>query len=141
MSSGLTLTKLVPVSVPDPLPLPASTSPTVFPDSEVEPQIAVDPRPGHTTHAVAIWQQDRFRSEKVQQGLQDLEIDPQLKVDSSAAAPALPTPAYSARGSRATSSSPACKRCISWAKSTGGARSGVRHRPCQRFSGTALTSF
>jgi hypothetical protein len=58
--SGVTLTALSQVSDPNPLPLPASTSPTVFPDSEVEPQIAVDPT--NLAHAVAIWQQDRFRS-------------------------------------------------------------------------------
>jgi hypothetical protein len=34
----------------------------VYPNSEVEPQIAVDPRPGMSGHAVAIWQQDRFHS-------------------------------------------------------------------------------
>ena len=48
------------VSDPNPLPPPASSSPTVFPDSEVEPQIAVNP--ANTSEAVAIWQQDRFRS-------------------------------------------------------------------------------
>jgi hypothetical protein len=57
--SGVTLTTLVPVSDSSPLP-PAASSPTVFVDSEVEPQIAVDPNV--PAHAVAIWQQDRFRS-------------------------------------------------------------------------------
>jgi BNR repeat-like domain len=57
--SGLTLTPLVQVSDPSPLP-PPPPSPTVFANSEVEPQIAVDPT--NTAHAVAIWQQDRFRS-------------------------------------------------------------------------------
>jgi hypothetical protein len=55
------LTNLVPVSGDSPLPPPPS-SPTVFYNSEVEPQIAVDPRPGMAGHAVAIWQQDRYRS-------------------------------------------------------------------------------
>jgi len=59
-SSTLGLTTLVQVSEPSPLPPPASTSPTVFTDSEAEPQIAVDPT--NPAHAVAIWQQDRFRS-------------------------------------------------------------------------------
>jgi hypothetical protein len=59
LSSGLTLTPLVQVSDPSPLAPPVS-SPTVFANSEVEPQIAVDPT--NTAHAVAIWQQDRFRS-------------------------------------------------------------------------------
>jgi hypothetical protein len=54
------LTSLVNVSPTNPLPPPASSSPTVFPDSEVEPQIAVNPV--DTRQAVAIWQQDRFRS-------------------------------------------------------------------------------
>jgi len=54
------LTALVQVSDPNPLPAPSPSSPTVFPDSEVEPQIAVNPV--DTRQAVAIWQQDRFRS-------------------------------------------------------------------------------
>src|SRR5436309_1143936 len=57
--SGLTLTPLVQVSDPSPLP-PPPPSPTVFANSEVEPQLAVDPT--NTGHVVAIWQQDRFRS-------------------------------------------------------------------------------
>src|SRR5262249_47754898 len=57
--SGVTLTTLKQVSDGSPLPPPAS-GPTVFVDSEVEPQIAVDPT--DPTHAIAIWQQDRFRS-------------------------------------------------------------------------------
>jgi hypothetical protein len=61
MTTGtLTLTKLVQVSGPSPLPPPASTTPTVFTDSEVEPQIAVDPN--KPAVAIAIWQQDRYRS-------------------------------------------------------------------------------
>ncbi len=54
------LTTLVQVSDPSPLPASTSTTPTVFVNSEVEPQIAVDPT--NPAHAVAIWQQDRFRS-------------------------------------------------------------------------------
>jgi hypothetical protein len=60
LSSGLTLTPLVQVSDPSPLPPPASTTPTVFVNSEVEPQLAVNPV--DTTQAVAVWQQDRYRS-------------------------------------------------------------------------------
>jgi hypothetical protein len=61
LSSTLGLTPLVQVSDPNPLPTtPPPPPPTVFIDSEVEPQIAVDPT--NTAHAVAIWQQDRFRS-------------------------------------------------------------------------------
>src|SRR5262249_9434507 len=60
LSSGLTLTTLKQVSDPNPLPAPPPPPPIVFADSEVEPQIAVDPT--NTDHAVAIWQQDRFRS-------------------------------------------------------------------------------
>jgi hypothetical protein len=59
-TSTFGLTALVKVSDPSPLAPPASSSPTVFPDSEVEPQLAVDPT--NPAHAVAIWQQDRFRS-------------------------------------------------------------------------------
>src|SRR5262249_1540653 len=59
-TSTFGLTALVQVSDPSPLPPPASSSPTVFTDSEVEPQLAVDPT--NPAHAVAIWQQDRFRS-------------------------------------------------------------------------------
>jgi len=58
--SGLTLTPLVRVSNDTPsLPAPP-TSPIVFPNSEVEPQLAVNPV--DTTQAVAVWQQDRYRS-------------------------------------------------------------------------------
>jgi hypothetical protein len=60
LSSGLTLTPLVQVSDPSPLAPPPPPPPTVFTNSEVEPQIAVDPT--NTAHAVAIWQQDRYRS-------------------------------------------------------------------------------
>jgi hypothetical protein len=62
LSTGLKLMDLVQVSDPSPLPAPASTTPTVFVNSEVEPQIAVDPQPGMSGHAVAVWQQDRYRS-------------------------------------------------------------------------------
>jgi hypothetical protein len=54
------LTPLMQVSDPSPLAPPPPPPPVVFADSEVEPQIAVDPT--NSTHAVAIWQQDRFRS-------------------------------------------------------------------------------
>src|SRR5438552_8509253 len=60
LSSGLTLTPLVQVSDPSPLPPPPPPPPIVFANSEVEPQIAVDPT--NLAHAVSIWQQDRFRS-------------------------------------------------------------------------------
>jgi hypothetical protein len=59
-TGGFGLTTLVQVSDPSPLPAPTSTSPTVFVNSEVEPQIAVDPT--NQAHAVSIWQQDRYRS-------------------------------------------------------------------------------
>src|SRR5262249_29637307 len=62
LSTNMGLTPLVPVSDPSPLSPPSSTSPPVFPNSEVEPQLAVDHRPGYSDHAVAIWQQDRYRS-------------------------------------------------------------------------------
>src|SRR5262245_30476675 len=58
--SGLTLTPLVQVSDPSPLDNSIPPNGTVFLNSEVEPQIAVDP--GHPSHAVAVWQQDRYRS-------------------------------------------------------------------------------
>jgi hypothetical protein len=58
--AGLTLGPLVPVPELSPaLPSPP-TSPTVFVNSEVEPQIAVDP--GDPMHVVGVWQQDRYRS-------------------------------------------------------------------------------
>jgi hypothetical protein len=65
MSSGsFALTTLVPVSGDSPLPAFVNPDPpappTVLNNSEVEPQIAVDPT--HNANAVAIWQQDRFRS-------------------------------------------------------------------------------
>src|SRR5262245_58019871 len=60
LSSSLGLTTLVQVSDPNPLSAPPPPPPVVFADSEVEPQLAVDPT--NTAHAVAIWQQDRFRS-------------------------------------------------------------------------------
>src|SRR5262245_17165077 len=59
--SGLTLLPLGQVSDPNPLVAPPPSPPplnVVFADSEVEPQIAVDPT--NTKHAVAIWQQDRY---------------------------------------------------------------------------------
>jgi hypothetical protein len=60
LSSGLTLTPLVQVSGDSPLPPPPPPPPPVFYNSEVEPQLAVDPT--NPAHAVAIWQQDRYRS-------------------------------------------------------------------------------
>jgi hypothetical protein len=61
MSSGLTLTPLVQVSDLSPLD-PAHETPGVHTtNSEVEPQLAVDPRVGHSSHAVAVYQQDRYR--------------------------------------------------------------------------------
>jgi hypothetical protein len=54
------LTPLVKVSDPD--PLPPTTATNVASNSEVEPQIAVDPRTGMSGNAVAVWQQDRFLS-------------------------------------------------------------------------------
>ncbi len=60
LSSTLGLTPLVQVSTSNPLAAPPPPPPVVFADSEVEPQLAVDPT--NTDHAVAIWQQDRFRS-------------------------------------------------------------------------------
>jgi hypothetical protein len=58
-NSAFLLTDLSHVSGNSPLSTPPS-SPTVFYNSEVEPQLAVDPT--NTSHAVAIWQQDRYRS-------------------------------------------------------------------------------
>jgi hypothetical protein len=60
LSSGLSLTPLVQVSDPTPLPPPPPSTTGLAVNSEVEPQIAVDPRPGMSGHAVAIWQQDRY---------------------------------------------------------------------------------
>jgi hypothetical protein len=62
LSSGLTLTQLVQVSGDSPLDPSISPNGKAFINSEVEPQIAVDPRPGMSGHAVAVWQQDRYRS-------------------------------------------------------------------------------
>src|SRR5262245_2652793 len=59
-SGTMGLTTLVQVSTTNPLPAPPPPPPVVFYNSEVEPQLAVDPT--NTAHAVAIWQQDRFRS-------------------------------------------------------------------------------
>src|SRR5262249_51196598 len=59
-TSAFALTPLVQVSDPSPLSPPPSSSPTVFAASQVEPPLAVDPT--NTDHAVAIWQQDRYRS-------------------------------------------------------------------------------
>jgi hypothetical protein len=58
LSTTLGLTPLVQVS--DPSPLGSYTPPggQYFPDSEVEPQISVDPT--NAAHAVAVWQQDRY---------------------------------------------------------------------------------
>jgi hypothetical protein len=59
-TSTFVLTPLVQVSTDSSsLPPPPST-PIVFPNSEVEPQLAVNPV--DTTQAVAVWQQDRYRS-------------------------------------------------------------------------------
>jgi hypothetical protein len=59
-SGTFALTPLAQVSSSSPsLPAPPS-SPIVFPNSEVEPQVAANPL--NTTQAVAIWQQDRYRS-------------------------------------------------------------------------------
>jgi hypothetical protein len=60
LSNGLMLTNPSLVSTSNPLPPPSPSSPTVFPNSEVEPQLAVDPLDAN--HVVAVWQQDRFRS-------------------------------------------------------------------------------
>jgi hypothetical protein len=54
------LTALKQVSYNDPLTVPPADATLVSPNSEVEPQIAVDPR--HSEIAVAVWQQDRFNS-------------------------------------------------------------------------------
>jgi hypothetical protein len=58
LSSGLTLTPLVQVSDPSPLNPDIAPNGKVFLNSEVEPQIAVDPT--NPAHAVAVWQQDRY---------------------------------------------------------------------------------
>jgi hypothetical protein len=60
MASTLGLTPLVQVSDPSPLDNSIPPNGTVFLNSEVEPQLAVDPT--NLSHAVAIWQQDRYRS-------------------------------------------------------------------------------
>jgi hypothetical protein len=63
LSSGLTLTPLSDVSPTYPPVLANPSAPpdgTVFRNSEVEPQLAVDPM--DPAHAVAVWQQDRYRS-------------------------------------------------------------------------------
>jgi hypothetical protein len=60
LSGGLTLTPLVQVSDPSPLDNSIPPNGTVFLNSEVEPQLAVDPT--NPAHAVAIWQQDRYQS-------------------------------------------------------------------------------
>jgi hypothetical protein len=56
---GLTPPVLVPELSPS-LPAPAAGSPTVYVNSEVEPQVAVDPT--NPMHIVGVWQQDRFRT-------------------------------------------------------------------------------
>jgi hypothetical protein len=58
--SGLTLTPLVQVSGDSPLDPTIAPNGRTFINSEVEPQIAVDPT--NPAHAVAVWQQDRYRS-------------------------------------------------------------------------------
>jgi hypothetical protein len=60
LSTGLTLTPLVQVSGDSPLDPTIAPNGRVFINSEVEPQIAVDPT--NPAHAVAVWQQDRYRS-------------------------------------------------------------------------------
>lgn len=60
MAGTLGLTPLVQVSDPSPLDNTIPPNGTVFLNSEVEPQLAVDPT--NPSHAVAIWQQDRYRS-------------------------------------------------------------------------------
>jgi hypothetical protein len=60
LSSGLTLTPLVQVSGDSPLDPTIAPNGRAFLNSEVEPQIAVDPT--NPAHAVAVWQQDRYRS-------------------------------------------------------------------------------
>ena len=60
LSSGLTLTPLVQVSGNSPLDPTIAPNGRAFLNSEVEPQIAVDPT--NPAHAVAVWQQDRYRS-------------------------------------------------------------------------------
>jgi hypothetical protein len=62
-TSAFTLTPLVKVSDPSPL-VPPPPSPTVFANSEVEPQIAVHALPSDPLHihVVAVWQQDRYAS-------------------------------------------------------------------------------
>src|SRR5262249_56651310 len=60
LAGTLGLTPLVQVSDPSPLDNSIPPNGTVFLNSEVEPQIAVDPK--NPAHAVAIWQQDRYRS-------------------------------------------------------------------------------
>lgn len=56
--SGLTLTPLVQVSGASPLGTFIPPGGTTQIGSEVEPQLAVDPT--NTSHAVAVWQQDRY---------------------------------------------------------------------------------
>jgi hypothetical protein len=58
--SGLTVTPLVQVSSTSPFDaaFDAGQSGTVYPDSEVEPQVAVDPL--NAQHVVGVWQQDRW---------------------------------------------------------------------------------
>src|SRR5262245_36993972 len=60
LSSGLTLTPLVQVSGDSPLDPTIAPNGRAFINSEAEPQIAVDPT--NPAHAVAVWQQDRYRS-------------------------------------------------------------------------------
>src|SRR5260370_33619201 len=58
LSSGFTLTPLVQVSDPSPLGSFLPSGGTTFKNSDVEPQIAVDPL--NSGHAVAVWQQDLY---------------------------------------------------------------------------------
>ncbi len=60
LSSSLGLTPLVQVSGDSPLDPNIAPNGKVFLNSEVEAQIAVDPT--NPAHAVAVWQQDRYRS-------------------------------------------------------------------------------
>src|SRR5262245_27964683 len=59
LPSALALTPLVQVSGASPLE-PPPPSPTVYHNSELEPQIAVDPT--DPFHIVGVWQQDRYSS-------------------------------------------------------------------------------
>jgi hypothetical protein len=60
LSSGLQLLPISQVSFGSPLDPTIAPNGRAFINSEVEPQIAVDPT--DSRHAVAVWQQDRYRS-------------------------------------------------------------------------------